>query len=1049
MKNSKSTVARLLSESLQTLGLLALLAAGSSHCLAAEEAKETPDPTATDGFVWPSAIPADCPFPRWPMLTGFYFTGKHSDYHCGDTFYPSWASDGNLYSPWTDGTTDGVNCGSGDKPKHGASTGHAVMIGDDPLKLIIRNTSPPKEAWAKPYRGRYDLCLHEVKLLGASESKPPAPKVEEVVVVFKTHFDIGFTDLASTVVKHYQTDMIDRALDVVDQNRNLPPDRRFVWTVPGWPMRKMLDDWPGQTKERRDRIISAVRDGSMVWHALPYTTHTESLELEDLVRGMNFSSALSRQFGQPLARDAKMTDVPSHCWVMPTLLKNAGVEFLHLGCNPASSSPQLPPLFWWEGPDGSRVLTMYSGGDYGTGLVPPVDWPYRTWLALIHTSDNHGPPKPDAVAQLLKEAAEKLPGVKLRLGRLSDFSDAILKEKADIPLVRGDMPDTWIHGIMSMPVESKAARIIRPQIGALETLGTLSKAWGMDHAAAVDHAVATAYEKSLMFGEHTWGYNMMVFPVRYGKEWEAERAKGTYAKLERSFVEKGQHVRDAEAVVEPALHQNLSMLAKAVKVDGERIVVFNPLPWKRNHVPVCADAGNIRADALRDVETGHVLPVERDGSRIRFLADEVPSQGYRTYVPVAADAKPAGTLTVDPAGRFLENDVLKVSLDPARGGMVSIIDKNTGRELVDSSKYVAGQYLYEQFDRDDDEAYLAAYCKIRPDWAATFGKPKLPPTSQTKYRSASPVNMKVEIRQGAVSATVTMTGQANAGLPHAVSLEFTLYRGMVPYVDMQWAVNGKLADPWPEAGWICLPLKIDQPQFRLGRVGSIIDPSKEIVRGANHDMFCVSSGLTVSGGGVGVGVAPLDSPLVSLGRPGIYRYDKEWKDREPKVFINLFNNIWGTNFQQWIEGSWSSRVRIWALSDGASAATALITHGWDARTPCLTGGADGTAGSLPVLGHGIELSRDGILVTAFGANPDGKGVVLRLWEQAGVSGRVTVKLPQGMKASRITPVNLRGERIGKSEPTEPDGFAADLKAFAPAGFLLECEYDRNAAETGN
>ena len=28
-----------------------------------------------------------------------------------------------------------------------------------------------------------------------------APKVEEVVVVFKTHFDIGYTDLAANVVQ--------------------------------------------------------------------------------------------------------------------------------------------------------------------------------------------------------------------------------------------------------------------------------------------------------------------------------------------------------------------------------------------------------------------------------------------------------------------------------------------------------------------------------------------------------------------------------------------------------------------------------------------------------------------------------------------------------------------------------------------------------------------------------------------------------------------------------------------------------------------------------
>lgn len=119
-------------------------------CLPASAAD---DPQAA--FVWPSEVPADCPFPRSSALTGIRFTGRHSDYHCGDTFYPSWAADGNLYSPWTDGTTDGLKSGSGDKLKHGGTTGHAVMIGENPLQLEIRNTSTPKEAWAKPYRGRY------------------------------------------------------------------------------------------------------------------------------------------------------------------------------------------------------------------------------------------------------------------------------------------------------------------------------------------------------------------------------------------------------------------------------------------------------------------------------------------------------------------------------------------------------------------------------------------------------------------------------------------------------------------------------------------------------------------------------------------------------------------------------------------------------------------------------------------------------------------------------------------------------------------------------
>ncbi len=106
----------------------------------------------TKGFEWKSDVPKDCPFEQSETLTGIFFTGRHSDYHCGDTFYPSWASDGNLYSPWTDGRTDGIACSSGGE---NASTGHAVMIGDDPLKLVVKNTSPPKKAGPKPYNGRY------------------------------------------------------------------------------------------------------------------------------------------------------------------------------------------------------------------------------------------------------------------------------------------------------------------------------------------------------------------------------------------------------------------------------------------------------------------------------------------------------------------------------------------------------------------------------------------------------------------------------------------------------------------------------------------------------------------------------------------------------------------------------------------------------------------------------------------------------------------------------------------------------------------------------
>jgi hypothetical protein len=94
--------------------------------------------------------------------------------------------------------------------------------------------------------------------------------------------------------------------------------------------------------------------------------------------------------------------MPSHSWVLPTILKNAGIDFLHVGCNPGSASPNVPPLFWWQGPDGSRLLTFYWAQYYGSGILPPKDWPHKTWLAVIHTHENTGAPSPKEVAALLQ-----------------------------------------------------------------------------------------------------------------------------------------------------------------------------------------------------------------------------------------------------------------------------------------------------------------------------------------------------------------------------------------------------------------------------------------------------------------------------------------------------------------------------------------------------------------------------------------------------------------------------------------------------------------------
>ena len=878
-----------------------------------------------------------------------------------------------------------------------------------------------------------------------AENKPSAatavsawPNLKEVIIVSKTHFDIGYTDLASRVVDRYRTTMADQALRLVEESRALPPDQQFSWTLAGWPMAQIL--WPGQTPERREAFLSAMRAGRLVPHALPFTTHTESLDLEDFTRGLVWSVELARLAGRPVPTAAKMTDVVSHTRVAATVLAQAGVKFFHIGCNEGCSRPEVPLLYWWEGPDGSRVLTMCSAA-YGSDLCPPRDWPHATWLCMWMTGDNHGPPNAQEVERLFARAQKDLPGVRVRFGQMSDFAEAILRENPDLPVIRGDTPDTWIHGIGSMPIETQLAHTTRPRIAALEALDTLLGVWGTFSGSAAG-TVREAYENTLLFGEHTWGPDVSRYAgYRYGNEWKEQLAAGRYKFLLEGFDQKRAYARKAAALVDRATGERMNALAAAVQVPGRRIVVFNPLPWTRDGAVEVPWNGS--ATDLKDVASEEVLPGATDQGSLHFVARKLPPLGYRTYV-MAPASPPKETTPIEDG--CIENEFFRVTLDAARCGIRSIVCKRTGRELVNTqSPYALGQYLYERFDADQAARFTSAYVlSPKSGEMISHGKPNLPPAKEHPYCAATAAEAAVEIRSTAVCITAVLRAKPHGIIPDATQLRVTLYIGL-PWVDLEWAITNKTPDPWPEGGWLCFPLRADNPGFRLSRLGSIVDPAKDLVPGSNHELFCLNGGLLVKGAGGGAtGICPIDAQLVSLEHPGLWRYTRDFVAHKPDVFVLLFDNVYSTNFGQWIEGSWSSRVLLWAIDDGEQCDESLIGASWEARDGCLAAVSEAPPGRLAPLAAGLTISNPrgaavgrGLLVTAFGRNPYGEGTLLRLWDQAGDAATCTIQLPAGMRASSAQLCNLRGEAVGAPLAVSESGaFDVPVRPMAPTSVIL-------------
>lgn len=105
----------------------------------------------SEHFIHLNGRPSGCPLEKSLAFRGLAFTGRHACYASADTWYPAWGADGDLYSPWTDGEVHGMQISSmGDD----ARTGHARIVGDDPMNLTVVDVG----AWAAspiPYGGRY------------------------------------------------------------------------------------------------------------------------------------------------------------------------------------------------------------------------------------------------------------------------------------------------------------------------------------------------------------------------------------------------------------------------------------------------------------------------------------------------------------------------------------------------------------------------------------------------------------------------------------------------------------------------------------------------------------------------------------------------------------------------------------------------------------------------------------------------------------------------------------------------------------------------------
>lgn len=356
--------------------------------------------------------------------------------------------------------------------------------------------------------------------------------VQKVHVIFKTHLDIGFTDLAANVVEKYLHHFIPVALRLARDTRAQHIGMRFKWTTGAWLIHTFLEQMDAENRRSMEKAIEA---GDIGWHAMPFTTHSEALDASLFEAGLQLSKRLDERFGLNTL-SAKMTDVPGHTRGIVPLLKKAGVKLLHIGVNPASTPPDVPPLFIWKAPDGSQITVMYQK-DYG-GVMPLPKT--NEAVAMMFTGDNHGPQTVAQVTEAYHRLQAQFPEAEIVASDLNQVASTVSRISEHLPVITAELGDSWIHGVGSDPLK----------MAQLRELSRLRKEWMKQGLLEKHSDTDLAFSIPLcMVGEHTWGLDvkthLQAWDIYTPEALAAARSTSPFQRIEASWQEKRNYLLDA------------------------------------------------------------------------------------------------------------------------------------------------------------------------------------------------------------------------------------------------------------------------------------------------------------------------------------------------------------------------------------------------------------------------------------------------------------------------------------------------------------------------
>jgi alpha-mannosidase len=592
--------------------------------------------------------------------------------------------------------------------------------------------------------------------------------------------------------------------------------------------------------------------------------------------------------------------------------------------------------FWWVSPSGRERLLMWVAGRgyswfHGGSLGRVGDAATRGILDYAHDlsergypnemvqvrytiGGDNGPVDPD-LPGFVASWNERYETPRLVLDSVQGLFQAFERRYGvSLPERKGDLTPYWEDGAISSAGEEILARAAARRLVQAEAL------WAMtDPAAFPRDRAEEAWRQLLLWHEHTWGAAASISdPDRADvvAQWE----------YKRSFAVEAD--RRSRALFDEAVDR---------AGGGKDIEIVNTLARGRGGL-VLLPAELSRAGDRVVRRDGRALPSQRlaDGALAVGVSD-VPALGSTPLrVSRGRPTPPVGRVTA--SGTTLENEAIRLELDPVTGAIRHLLDRARGTELAGPQGLARYRYVS---GRDPAQA-----------------------------QDAGPVTITVE-EKGPLLAVLRAEGPAPGA--RSVVTRYRLAAGS-DRLEVE-VVLDKLPVRAKESAHLTFDFTVEGGGLRVDQGWNLMDPAKDALPGSCREFVGVHSALDATGAKGGVALGVLDSPLVELGtmvdeRPspaGI----RQWR-QEPytgtTVHAYLLDNYWHTNYKADQQGL--LRFRFVLRPHGFEPPGAITSLSRDLEQPLvvLPVGGRPRSTSLPIeAGAGVQV---------VGLRPAGEGQAL-------------------------------------------------------------------------